>query len=199
MSARHGVSLVETLVVFAIIGLMVGLLLPAVQSARTKALEAECKNNLHQVNLAVADFAETNKRLPGPGSPGLVGGWTIDVLPLLEQNNLRDRVTPGGPIASAPDDLLRQPRIFRCPGRSGSAVTAAGTMDDAHYVLVPHDRRRSYHLFDAPLELKAPWASGPEMAYDDVIRQTGPHHRGFFYASGYQNGVGFMLDGRGVR
>jgi prepilin-type N-terminal cleavage/methylation domain-containing protein len=196
MSARTGVSLVETLVALAIVGVLASLLFPAVQSARTRALETECKNNLRQLNLAVADFAESNKRLPGPGSPGLIGGWAIDVLPFLEQQNLRDRVSPGGPIVSAPDDLLRQPRVFRCPVRSGIDPPAAGVMDDAHYVFVPHPGRRSYNVFDAPITLHAPWASGPEMDYNDVIRQNGPHRRGFFYASGFQNGIGFMPDGQ---
>src|SRR5438128_193110 len=52
MPSRRGVSIVETLVVIAIIGLMLGFLLPAVQSARTRALEIGCKNNLRQINLA---------------------------------------------------------------------------------------------------------------------------------------------------
>jgi prepilin-type N-terminal cleavage/methylation domain-containing protein len=193
MTRRRGVSLVETLIVITIIALLAGLLFPAVQAARTRALETQCKNNLHQINLAVADFYEANKRLPGPGSPGVVGGWTIDVLPFLEQQNLRDRVTPGGSIASAPAELLRQPRVFRCPVRSGSNLSPPGTMDEADYVFVPHPGRRTYDLFDAPPTLHIPWASGPEMAYNDVTRQRGPHHDGFFHASGFQNGVGFIV------
>src|SRR4051812_3915659 len=115
MSRRNGFSLLETIVVIAIIGTMLSLLLPAVLSARQRALELQCKNNLHQINLALADYAETFKRLPGPGASGRVGGWTIDVLPFLDQRNLWERITPGIPISSAPDFLWSQPRIFRCP------------------------------------------------------------------------------------
>jgi prepilin-type N-terminal cleavage/methylation domain-containing protein len=74
MPTRRGASLLETLVVIAIVGILLALFLPAVQTARRRALEVECKNNLHQINLAIAEFATAYKCLPGPGSPGLVGG-----------------------------------------------------------------------------------------------------------------------------
>jgi prepilin-type N-terminal cleavage/methylation domain-containing protein len=199
MDHRRGVSMIETLVVSAIIGVLVGLLLPAVLAARMRALETQCKNSLRQMNVAVADFAEAHKRLPGPGSWGLVGGWSIDVLPFLEQNNLRDRVAPGAPIASAPDYLLRQPRILCCPVRSGRTEPVDGLMEEANYVFVPKDGRKTFHIFDAPLGVSVPWASGPEMSYDEVVRQTGPHRRGFFFASGFQEGVGFISDGQRTR
>jgi prepilin-type N-terminal cleavage/methylation domain-containing protein len=192
MSTRRGASLLETLVVLAIIGVLLGLFLPAVQAARRKALETVCKNNLHQLNLAVADFVETNKRLPAPGANGLVGGWTIDVLPYLEQKNLWDHITPGAPIQAAPDSLLRQPRIFRCPIRSGSDIVTSTMMDHANYVLCPSGNRQSYIIIDAPLEVAIPWASGTEMSTSDVIRKTGAHNRGFFSAAGFQNGVNFI-------
>jgi type II secretory pathway pseudopilin PulG len=199
MSRRTGTSLIETLVVIAIIGVALSLLLPAVQSARRRAMELECKNNLHQINIAIADFSETHKRLPGPGSDGLMGGWTIDVLPFVDQKNLRDRITLGNPISAAPGFLLRQPRIFRCPIRSAGDEPKSSMMDPSSYVLVPHGRRKTYQVFDAPIEVKIPWASGPEMTHGDVVRQTGPHQRGFFYASGFQNGVGFVANGQDVR
>jgi type II secretory pathway pseudopilin PulG len=199
MSIRAGASLIETLVVIAIIGTLLALLFPAVQQARRRALEVECKNNLNQINLAIADFAETHKRLPGPGRPDLVGGWTVEVLPFLEQKNLADRIAPGTLITSAPEYLLRQPRVFRCPVRRAGGEPAAGTMEPACYVFVPSDRRVTFRVVDAPTAVNVPWASGPEMPFDAVVRQAGPHNRGFFYASGFQSGVGFMLDGQDVR
>jgi type II secretory pathway pseudopilin PulG len=199
LSTRRAASLIETLVVMAIIGTLVALLLPAVQAARRRALEVGCKNDLRQINLAVAQYAETHNRLPGPGTGGLVGGWIIDVLPFLDQKNWRDRITPGIPIATAPDFLLRQPAILRCPIRAGSDGPTAATMDPSHHVFVPHDRRKSFNVFDAPLEARIPWASGPEMTCEAVIRQTGAHKRGFFYASGFQEGAGFIVNGQIVR
>ena len=96
MFNRRAFTLIELLVVLAIIAVLLGLLLPAVSAARQRAMETVCKNNLGQINLAVAQFVETQKRLPAPGNSGVVGGWTIEVLPFLDQKNLRDRVTPGG-------------------------------------------------------------------------------------------------------
>ena len=192
MSNRRAVSAIELLVVIAIIAVLIGMLLPAVGAARRRAMETVCKNNLGQINHAVAQLVETQKRLPDPGNSGVVGGWTIEVLPFLDQKNLRDRVTPGGPISAAPDFLLRQPRILTCPIRAAADPPDATAMDHAHYILVPVAGRKSYNVFDAPLDVAVPWASGPEMAYADVVRQVGPHNRGFFFARGFQNGVNFM-------
>jgi hypothetical protein len=190
-SSRRAVSVLETLVVIAIVAVLIGMLLPAVGAARRRAMETVCKNNLRQINLAVAEFVDINKRLPEPGNSGVVGGWTIEVLPFLDQKNLRDRITPGVPIAAAPDFLLGQPRIFMCPIRAAADAPDPTAMDHAHYILVPVGRQ-SYDVFDAPLDVNVPWASGPEMAYADVVRRTGPHNGGFFFASGFQNGVNFM-------
>src|SRR5262245_6763045 len=123
MPIRRGVSLIETLVVLAIVGILLAMMFPAVQSARRRALETECKNHLRQINLAVANYVETHKHLPGPAVSGRVGGWTIDVLPFLEQKDLWDRVTPDMPIQAAPDFLLRQPGVFRCPVRRAAEET----------------------------------------------------------------------------
>ena len=192
MSIRKGVSLIETLVVLAIIAVLLGLLLPALNAARQLAIELVCKNNLKQINLAVAGVVETQKRLPAPGISGVVGGWTIEMLPYLDQKNLRDRITTGGPISAAPDFLLRQPRLLTCPNRDVVDPPNPTEMDHAHYILVTGTGRKSFGLCDAPLDVKVPWASGPEMRFDDVVRRIGPHNRGFFFAGGFQDGVNFV-------
>lgn len=192
MSNRKAVSLVEFLVVLAILGVLIGLLLPAVGAARQRANETVCKNNLKQTNLAVAQLFEAQKRLPAPGNSGVVGGWTTDVLPYLDQKNLRDRVTPGGPISAAPDFLLRQPRIFTCPVSAAGDPPGAAGMDHAHYLLVPVAGGQTYNVIDAPLDVRVPWASGPQMAFADVVRRVGPHNRGFLCARGLQEGVNFV-------
>jgi len=109
VSDRRALTLVEVLVVFAILACLIGLLLPAVQASREKARETVCRNNLHQLNLAVAHYAEAHKRLPAPNPSGLVGGWTIEILPFLEETNLRDEIQSGIAISDAPG---------RCPACS---------------------------------------------------------------------------------
>ena len=93
-SKRRGFTLVELLVVIAIIGVLVGLLLPAVQSAREAARRMQCTNNLKQIGLAMHNFHSTYQRFP-PGyiwaAPTLGGNettWLTHILNYVEQNNL---------------------------------------------------------------------------------------------------------------
>lgn len=90
---RSAFTLVELLVVIAIIGILVGLLLPAVQSAREAARRMQCSNNLKQMGLAVHNFENSYKKLPSSVRPaGLtplprIAGLTF-LLPYLEQSNM---------------------------------------------------------------------------------------------------------------
>jgi prepilin-type N-terminal cleavage/methylation domain-containing protein/prepilin-type processing-associated H-X9-DG protein len=87
-------TLVELLVVIAIIGVLVALLLPAVQAARESARLSQCGNNLRQVAVALQNYHETRQKLP-PGSRSCCWGtWQMDVLAFLEQRQLADLYTP---------------------------------------------------------------------------------------------------------
>jgi prepilin-type N-terminal cleavage/methylation domain-containing protein/prepilin-type processing-associated H-X9-DG protein len=89
---RRGFTLVELLVVIAIIGILVALLLPAVQAAREAARRTQCVNNLKQIGLAVLNYENAFKELPPGGltqANGTYGhSWWIRILPYTEQTNV---------------------------------------------------------------------------------------------------------------
>ena len=98
---RSGFTLVELLVVIAIIGILIALLLPAVQQAREAAKRSQCKNNLKQIALAIHNYHDTykcfppgklNSPTPGQTWPTFAGphytNWAIAILPFVEQSGL---------------------------------------------------------------------------------------------------------------
>src|SRR5690606_27926844 len=101
--ARRGFTLVELLVVIAIIGILVGLLLPAVQNAREAGRRTQCTNHLKNLASAAQQHEVQFKRLPGGGwgskwvgdpdagsGEKQSGGWVYNILPYIEQVALHD-------------------------------------------------------------------------------------------------------------
>ena len=101
ISPRVGFTLVELLVVIAIIGVLVALLLPAVQAAREAARRMQCSNNLKQIGLAFHNYHDANKKLPraqeygnSNASPGTLPGWgwSAYIMPYIEGNAAFDQI-----------------------------------------------------------------------------------------------------------
>jgi prepilin-type N-terminal cleavage/methylation domain-containing protein len=89
LGRRRGFTLVELLVVIAIIGVLVALLLPAVQAAREAARRSSCSNNLKQIGIALHNYHDTHLKFPfGWSNRGQ--GWSTCILPQIEQGSLWD-------------------------------------------------------------------------------------------------------------
>ncbi|EAQ80371.1 general secretion pathway protein G precursor-like protein [Blastopirellula marina DSM 3645] len=142
---RRGFTLVELLVVIAIIGVLIALLLPAVQQAREAARRINCTNNLKQLGLACHNYADTFRTFPSggldyTGSGATIKtavdnwGWGALILPQIEQNARYDQilvtkgdmedVTALGGAAASTALLAMQGEIdaFRCPSDTASVL-----------------------------------------------------------------------------
>src|SRR6188474_719745 len=88
MRSRRAFTLIELLVVIAIIGILIALLLPAVQQAREAARRSQCQNNLKQIALAIHNFEDSKKTLPSSRLGPQHATWFVQILPYMEQSNL---------------------------------------------------------------------------------------------------------------
>ncbi|MBN2294644.1 MAG: DUF1559 domain-containing protein [Pirellulales bacterium] len=128
-SSLHGFTLVELLVVIAIIGILIALLLPAVQAAREAARKMECQNHLKQIGLACLNHEEAHKFFPTGGWCGLfigdptrgfderqTGGWLYNILPYMEMGALHDFGSDGNSDARIECASTPVPAYY-CPSR----------------------------------------------------------------------------------
>lgn len=115
---KRGFTLVELLVVIAIIGILVGILLPAVQMVRESARRTQCLNNLKQLGLAVQNYEGSHKQIP-PARPadGFLT-WPVLLMPFLEANNLYQRFDVQAHYnAQDPAVLIEGMQVMVCPSR----------------------------------------------------------------------------------
>jgi prepilin-type N-terminal cleavage/methylation domain-containing protein len=148
---RAAFTLVELLVVIAIIGVLVALLLPAVQAAREAARRSSCGNNLRQMGLALQNFESTYKEFPAslraalPNASGQYDGWSVQgqILPYVEKGSIYDSInfdlTYNGQtlnVGGTPQ-LISALRVntYQCPSEVKNTVRLSSAGTPEHYPL----------------------------------------------------------------
>ena len=121
---HRGFTLVELLVVIAIIGVLISLLLPAVQSARESARRVQCMNNLRQIGLSLTAYHDAYGAFPRGGWPAASANlsWSASILPYIEGTNVHKLLNPAAPYTD-PTNLAAGRTVlpvFLCPTAPGS-------------------------------------------------------------------------------
>ena len=159
-ASKRAFTLIELLVVIAIIGVLVGLLLPAVQQARESARRITCSNHLKQLALGILNHESSQKHLPtdgwgwawvGDGDRGFgkkqPGGWLHNILPFIEQDNVytADVAKTGSDKVAAQQAKLASPiPMINCPSRRSGLFPYSETWSLKEAGLPPLVSRSDY-------------------------------------------------------
>ncbi|MBN2293651.1 MAG: DUF1559 domain-containing protein [Pirellulales bacterium] len=195
----NGFTLVELLVVIAIIGILIALLLPAVQAAREAARRMQCTNNLKQIGLALHNFHDGRGGIPPTNlTPYGHATWMVLILPYLEQQTVQDAFDMERSVYVAPnypDVIKTQISTYYCPTRrsppqlsvydnkrSNSNVESIGALSD--YAINVGDYRGTWYRPENAHGIARPpqWGNPKEdgVYYDAAGNVIAPSADGFF-------------------
>ena len=173
-------TLVELLVVIAIIGVLMGLLLPAVQSAREAGRRVTCSNNLYQIGLATSRFNDTNGFIPGwrnmlrwtsPSISGTIApSWPVMILPLMERKDIY--TTWVSQTSASPSFPTAALNFYSCPSSppdssSDSILAYAGNCGTGG------SNKNDGVMLDAYFALEIPPQPNSRITMDDVSSNDG--------------------------
>jgi prepilin-type N-terminal cleavage/methylation domain-containing protein/prepilin-type processing-associated H-X9-DG protein len=173
---RAGFTLIELLVVIAIIGVLIALLLPAVQAAREAARRSQCTSNLMQLGIALQNYESAHEMLPpgvvNPKGPianvpkGYHFSWLTQILPYLEHRNAHSRLNYAAGAYHPSNDTIRGSviRVFLCPSDPGNSPSGPAPARVAGFVggtgppagpprLAQSNYAGCYHDVEAPIDV----------------------------------------------
>jgi prepilin-type N-terminal cleavage/methylation domain-containing protein len=116
---RRGFSLVELLIVIAIVGMLMSLILPGIRASRDSAKRVQCLNNSRQIGLAILGYHDATKKLPPSRVKDGFLTWAALILPHLGETQLGELVDPSLNFFRQPEAMRRtQVKLFICPSRA---------------------------------------------------------------------------------
>jgi len=186
IAGRRGVSLLELLIVMAIIGIMVSMLLPAVQFMRQQSLRVACDNNIRQIDLAIQQYSDVHQRyFPLPPAEGRVGGWAVAILPFIEEGNLYELLDTHLPLIGTNNQKVAMggPALFVCPNLPPVESSVGGVPGAGYLLLVDPmlknvpQRKRYRRIIHTPPDSHIPWCASPEL---DAFDYPDPPHSSAF-------------------
>ena len=168
----RGVTLLELIIVIAIIAILLTLFFPVLRMLRESSLRTACSNNLRQLYLGLSQYTEVHRGyFPDPAKEFQPGGWAVELLPFIEEGPLYSRINTSETLSSPGNlaVLAARPPLFECPVVP-EMLSTLKPIRVTNYLLViePKERKlpwrnRSYRIQDAPADSRYPWASSPEI------------------------------------
>jgi prepilin-type N-terminal cleavage/methylation domain-containing protein/prepilin-type processing-associated H-X9-DG protein len=167
---RRGFTLIELLVVIAIIGVLIALLLPAVQAAREAARRSQCVNNLKQIGIALHNYHDVNNEIP-PNSNANKPDWSMKarLLPFLEQRALFNALNVSFNNSDTPDVnstvRVTKVNVFVCPSDGNLPSTTDGITSYPNCIGVI---RINAIVVDGPADKMGQTSDGPDITFATI-------------------------------